>query len=56
MLGTGYNPLWLSSEGDARGYEASDYIFLGSLAQHGIIGLLIFLPIYIIVFKLAFSE
>lgn len=56
LFGTGFDPLWYSSEGDRKGYEASDYIFLGALAQHGILGLLFFLPIYIFIYKTLFSE
>lgn len=56
LFGTGYDPLWFSTEGDRRGYEASDYIFLGALAQHGILGLLIYLPIYILIYRLIIQE
>lgn len=56
LLGTGFDPLWYSSEGDRKGFEASDYIFLGALAQHGILGLLFFLPVYFFIYKTLFSE
>lgn len=51
LLGTGYEPKWFSQEGDSMGYEASDYIFLGALAQYGLVGILLYLPIYIFLFK-----
>jgi O-antigen ligase len=59
LLGTGFDPSWFSKKGDRAGYEASDYVFLGALAQHGILGLLIFLPIYIFLYRnilLAYRE
>ncbi len=53
--GTGYHPDWLEGEGGDRGWEGSDYIFLSAFAMYGIIGLLIFLPFYIISFMIIFE-
>lgn len=47
ILGTGFDNNWRTGEGDILGYEASDYPFLGALAMTGILGIIIFLPIYI---------
>jgi len=52
ILGTGYYQKWYISEGDEEGYEGSDYIFLATLAQHGIVGLFFFFGFYVIVFKM----
>jgi len=51
IFGTGFDNRWRSKEGDRAGYEASDYPFLGSIAMYGIVGLLLFLPIYIVIIK-----
>lgn len=47
-FGTGYHPDWFSGDGGQDRWEGSDYVFLGSFAQYGLIGLLIFVPYYII--------
>lgn len=47
-IGTGYDPIWGSGDGGEKGWEGSDYFFLGALANFGVIGLLFFLPFYII--------
>jgi hypothetical protein len=46
FFGTGFDNRWKNEEGDLQGYEASDYPFLGALAMVGIIGILLFIPIY----------
>lgn len=49
-FGTGFDNRW-RSEGDELGYESSDYPFLSALAMSGIIGILVFLPIYLIIIR-----
>jgi O-antigen ligase len=51
FFGTGFDNRWRTKEGDTMGYEASDYPFLGAIAMYGIVGLLFFLPIYIVILK-----
>jgi hypothetical protein len=51
LLGTGFNNLWRTSEGERYGYEASDYPFQSALAMSGILGLLFYLPVYIILIR-----
>lgn len=49
-FGTGYDNRWRGS-GDKEGFETSDYPFLSAIAMMGVFGILVFLPIYIIIFK-----
>ncbi len=51
LVGTGFDNRWRSKEGDNAGYEATDYPLLGAIAMYGILGMLIFLPVYIILIK-----
>lgn len=51
IFGTGFDNRWRTSEGDKAGYEASDYPLLSAIAMSGIVGLLFFLPIYIVLLK-----
>lgn len=51
IWGTGFDNRWRRSFGDKEGYEASDYPFLSAIAMKGILGILIFLPIYLILIK-----
>lgn len=51
IFGTGFDNRWRTSEGDKAGYEATDYPFLSAIAMSGIVGLLFFLPIYILLIK-----
>ena len=51
LFGTGFDNRWRTGEGDKQGYETSDYPFISALAMKGIFGVLIFLPVYIILFK-----
>jgi len=51
VFGTGFDNRWRTSEGDKAGFEASDYPFLAAIAMSGIIGLLFFLPIYVVLIK-----
>lgn len=46
--GTGFDPDWGTGDGGGKGYEGSDYIFLSCFAMYGLIGLLTFLPFYLI--------
>jgi hypothetical protein len=55
FLGTGYNKDWASGDGGVSGFEGSDYIFLASFGMYGLVGLLIFLPFYIIAIKIIIS-
>ncbi|MDG1901174.1 MAG: hypothetical protein P8I80_02990 [Bacteroidales bacterium] len=50
--GTGFDPAWGTGDGGGKGYEGSDYIFMANFAQYGIIGLIIFLPFYILVISI----
>lgn len=49
IIGTGFDNNWRVSE--EAGWEASDYPFLAAIAMTGIIGLLFFLPVYILLGK-----
>lgn len=51
FFGTGFDNRWRTLAGDTAGYEATDYPFIGALAMTGIIGLLFFLPIYLVLIK-----
>lgn len=55
-LGTGFNNLWRTKEGDTAGYEASDYPFQAALAMAGILGLLAFFPIYYLLFRMLYKD
>lgn len=46
MIGTGYENRWRTDIGDSEGYEASDYPFLAAIAMFGVMGILLFVPIY----------
>jgi len=50
--GTGFDPVWMTGDGGDDKWEGSDYIFLAAFAMYGIIGLLLFLPFYIISFNI----
>jgi len=54
FLGTGYDPSWSTGDGGVKGFEGSDYIFLAAFGMYGLVGLLIFLPFYLITAKLIF--
>jgi hypothetical protein len=56
FLGTGYNHLWFTAEGDKIGMEGADYPFLSAIAMHGIVGLLFFFPIYWFVYRYLFKS
>jgi hypothetical protein len=51
LFGTGFDNRWRNKEGDTEGYEAADYPLLSALAMHGSLGVLVFLPVYIILIK-----
>jgi O-antigen ligase len=48
IFGTGFDNKWRTHDGDEQGYETSDYPFLAALAMKGLIGVLIFLPVYFV--------
>ncbi len=52
LTGTGYDKNWMTGDGGDKKWEGSDYIFLSAFAMYGIIGLIIFIPYYIISFKI----
>lgn len=52
--GTGFNKDWFHGDGGKRGWEGADYIFLATFAMYGLVGLLLFLPFYFLVFRLIF--
>jgi len=56
LLGTGFDNIWRISDGQAMGYEASDYPFQAALAMAGVIGCLMFLPVYLILIKYLYSD
>ena len=49
-FGTGFDNRWRGS-GDKEGYETGDYPFLAAIAMMGVFGILIFFPIYRVIFK-----
>jgi len=51
FLGTGYDPVWSTGGGGENQWEGSDYIFLASFAMYGLLGLIVFLPFYILAIK-----
>ncbi|MCD4698881.1 MAG: hypothetical protein K8S16_21830 [Bacteroidales bacterium] len=53
--GTGHNPDWMEGDGGKKGWEGSDYVFMASFAMYGVVGLLCFLPFYIITVKVIFK-
>lgn len=52
LIGTGFDSDWMTGDGGDKKWEGSDYIFLSAFAMYGIIGLIIFLPFYILSFKI----
>ena len=50
-FGSGFDNRWRTLEGDKLGYEASDYPFLAALAMFGVLGIIVFLPVYICLLK-----
>jgi len=56
FFGTGFDNKWRTLDGDRAGYEATDYPFLSSLAMSGVMGVLFFLPIYIILIKMLIMD
>lgn len=54
VVGTGFDINWRISE--KAGYEASDYPFLASIAMVGVIGMLIFVPVYYKFYKCIIEE
>lgn len=56
LFGTGFKNIWRIQEGEELGYESSDYPFQAALAMTGMIGCLMFLPIYLILIKMLFRD
>lgn len=54
IIGTGYDDNWRNSE--EAGWEASDYPFLAAIAMCGILGLLVFLPVYVLLGKCLYKD
>lgn len=54
IVGTGFDNNWRVSEDP--GFEASDYPFLAAIAIHGILGMAIFFPIYVLLYKSIFKD
>ncbi len=52
LIGTGFDSNWMTGDGGDKKWEGSDYIFLSCFAMYGIIGLIIFLPFYVLSFKI----
>lgn len=50
-IGTGYDEKWFNNKDKDDKWEGADYIFLGVLGQFGILGIMIFLFFYIIIFR-----
>lgn len=50
VWGTGFDNRWRGSA-DKAGYEASDYPFLAAIAMKGVVGILFFVPIYLLLIK-----
>lgn len=51
LFGTGFDNRWRTGAGDREGYETSDYPLISAFAMKGVFGVLVFLPVYIILFK-----
>ena len=51
-LGTGFDRAWFTGDGGDKNWEGADYIFLSSFAMYGIVGLILFLPFYILSIKI----
>jgi len=52
FLGTGYDNDWMTGDGGKNEWEGSDYIFLSSFAMYGLVGLVIFLPFYMLTVRI----
>ena len=50
-IGTGYDEKWFNNKDKNDKWEGADYIFLGVLGQFGILGIMIFLFFYILIFR-----
>ena len=52
IWGAGFDNRWRGSpKADKAGYEPSDYPFLAALAMFGMLGLLVYLPVYFVIIK-----
>lgn len=52
IFGTGFDNRWKNSSGQKQGYESSDYPLLTGFARYGLVGIVIFTPIYFVIFKI----
>ena len=50
-FGTGYDVNWFKGDGGTQEWEGADYVFLGAFGMYGIVGLILFLPFYILSVK-----
>lgn len=53
IIGTGFDNNWRVNQ---VGYEASDYPLLAAIAMTGVVGLLVFFPIYFLLYKSIFVD
>jgi len=56
FFGTGFDNRWRTAEGDRQGYEAADYPLLAAIAMSGILGILIFIPIYAVLINALYFD
>lgn len=56
VWGTGFDNRWRIRQGDEQGYEAADYPLLAALAMFGLIGILLFGPVYLHIIKTIISD
>lgn len=52
IFGTGFDTRWRGGTGQKEGYEASDYPLLSTFAKYGVVGIIIFLPVYFFIIKI----
>ncbi len=53
-LGTGFDQNWFLGDGGSEGWEGADYVFLSTFGMYGLVGLLLFLPFYILSIKVIY--
>lgn len=51
IFGTGFDNRWRGGPGEKEGYESSDYPLLSAFAMFGLVGIIVFLPIYVVMIK-----
>ena len=52
LFGTGFDNRWRTSKGDKQGFEAADYPLLAAFARYGVVGIIIFVPVYFFLIKI----